>query len=61
MAQGRPSDWIEECVALADNVYATSATGENLSYDYVAYYAPIIESQLLKAGLRLAAILEEIY
>ena len=61
MAQGRPSDWIEECVALADNVYATSTTGENLSYDYVAYYAPIIESQLLKAGLRLAAILEEIY
>lgn len=61
MMQGRPADWIEECVALADDVYVRSTTGGNLSYDYVAHYAPVIESQLLKAGLRLASILEEIY
>jgi hypothetical protein len=61
MAQGRPVDWIEECVTLAADVYARSTTGENLSYDYVAYYAPIIEEQLLKAGVRLATLLEEIY
>ena len=61
MVQGRPADWIEECVALASDVYTRSTTGENLSYDYVAYYAPIIESQLLKAGVRLASLIEEIY
>lgn len=61
MIQGAPVDWIEECVTLAADVYACSTTGKNLSYDYVAYYTPIIEEQLLKAGLRLASILEEIY
>lgn len=61
MQQGRPVDWIEECVTLAADVYARSTTGENLSYDYVAYYAPVVEEQLLKAGLRLAYILEDIY
>lgn len=61
MVQGAPADWIEECVTLAADVYAQSATGKNLSYDYVAYYAPVVEEQLLKAGLRLASILETIY
>lgn len=61
IVRGTPNDWIEETVALADDIYYRSTTGENLSYDYVAHYAPIIEQQLLKGGLRLAAILEEIY
>lgn len=61
IVQGTPNDWIEECVTLADDVYRNSATGENLSYDYVAQYAPVVESQLLKGGLRLAALLEDIY
>lgn len=58
---GTPNDWIEENVQLAEDVYENSPTGVNHSYDYVAKYAPIIELQLLKGGLRLAAILEEIY
>lgn len=61
IVQGTPNDWIEECVTLADDVYRNSATGANLSYDYVAQYAPVVESQLLKGGLRLAALLEEVY
>ena len=59
--EGTPNDWIEECVALADDVYRNSTTGANLSYDYVAHYAPVVEQQLVKGGLRLAALLEEIY
>lgn len=59
--QGTPNNWIEECVLLADDVYTRSTKGDNLSYDYVAYYTPIIEQQLLKGGIRLAKILEEIY
>lgn len=61
IVQGTPNDWIEECVTLADDVYRNSATGANLSYDYVAQYAPVVEQQLLKGGLRLAALLEEVY
>ena len=61
IVQGTPNSWIEECVAIADDVYCNSATGTNLSYDYVAHYASVVEQQLLKGGLRLAALLEEIY
>lgn len=61
MAQGTPNDWIEETVILARDVYANSPSGVNLSYDYVAKYAPIIEQQFLKGGIRLAKLLEEIY
>ena len=59
--QGTPNDWIEETVVLANNIYEESTTQQNLSYDYVANYTPIIEQQFLKGGLRLAALLEEIY
>ena len=61
IAYGTPNDWIEETVALARDVYENSTTGKNLSYDYVAQYAPIIEQQFLKGGIRLAKLLEEIY
>ena len=60
IVQGSSNDWIEECVAIADDVYRNS-TGTNLSYDYVAQYASVVEQQLLKGGLRLAALIEEIY
>ena len=61
IVQGTPNDWIEETVRLVADIYAVSTTGENLSYDYVAHYASVVEQQLLKGGLRLAALLEEIY
>lgn len=61
IAQGMPNDWIEETVVLARDIYERSTTGENLSYDYVAYYTPIIEQQFLKGGIRLATLLEDIY
>ncbi len=61
MAQGTPNDWIEETVLLSRDVYTNSPRGVNLSYDYVAMYAPIIEEQFLKGGIRLAKLLEEIY
>lgn len=61
MTQGTPNDWIEETVVLARDIYDNSPSGVNLSYDYVAKYAPIIEQQFLKGGIRLAKLLEEIY
>ena len=59
--QGTPNDWIEETVVIASDIYTNSTNGANLSYDYVAMYTPIIEQQLLKGGIRLAKLLEEIY
>ena len=59
--QGTPNDWIEETVVLANDIYENSATGANLSYDYVAQYASILEEQFLKGGIRLAKLIEEIY
>ena len=61
MEQGTPNDWIEETVVLANEVYDSAAKTSNMSYDYVAEYAPIIEQQFLKGGIRLAKLLEEIY
>ena len=61
MEQGTPNDWIEETVVLANKVYESAAKTSNMSYDYVAEYAPIIEQQFLKGGIRLAKLLEEIY
>lgn len=61
IAQGTPNDWIEETVVLARTVYNESPKNTNLSYDYVARFAPIIEEQFLKGGIRLAKLLEEIY
>ena len=59
--QGTPNSWIEDTVKLAADIYANTNSGSNHSYDYVHHYAPIIEQQLLYGGLRLAALLEEIY
>ncbi len=59
--QGTPNDWIEETVILANEVYESASEVSNMSYDYVAEYAPIIEQQFLKGGIRLAKLIEEIY
>lgn len=61
MAQGTPNDWIEETVVLANKLYQDAAEVSNMSYDYVAEYAPVIEQQFLKGGIRLAKLIEEIY
>ena len=61
IAHGTPNDWIEETVVLANRLYEDAAEVSNMSYDYVAEYAPIIEEQFLKGGIRLAKLLEEIY
>ena len=59
--QGVPEEWFMETVELCKGIYKDLPEGTKLSYDEVAKYAPMIEEQLLKGGLRLAKILEEIY
>lgn len=61
MAAGTPNDWIHEVHAICEEVYEFTPEGARLSYDYVSKYAPVVEKQFLRAGLRLARLLNEIY
>lgn len=61
ICKGTVEDWFAETVAEAAKIYEETPAGKNLSYNEVAYYAPVIEKQLVKAGVRLAFLLEEIY
>jgi hypothetical protein len=54
-------DWGRETFALATEVYNTTPQNSKLSYDYQAKWTPVIEQQLLKGGLRLAWLLNEIF
>ena len=58
---GTPLDWFEESNAICREIYVATPEGSDLSYDYIAKYAPVIERQLLRGGHRLAGLLNEIY
>jgi hypothetical protein len=51
--------WMNESRALLPNVYAF--TGENIGKSYVKKNTPVIKRQLLYAGIRLAAVLEQAF
>ena len=61
LVTGTITDWAKETHELATSVYNSTPQSYNISYDYVAEWAPTIEIQLLKGGLRLANILNSIY
>lgn len=61
ITEGDPTTWFLETLALCGEIYKQNPEGSRLSYDQVAHYAPIIEQQLLRGGLRLARLLNEIY
>lgn len=61
LCEGSLEEWFAETVEICGRVYEEIPAGKNISYDEVARYAPVIEEQLLKGGLRLAAILNSIY
>jgi len=58
---GSINDWARETYLYATTIYNETPEGTLISYDYVAEHTLLIEQQLLKAGLRLARILNEIY
>ena len=51
-------NWINESRSYLEQIYSFS--GGNLSQDYIIKATPIIEDQLLKAGIRLSGILEKV-
>lgn len=55
-----PAQWLDESIAIRPMVY-NIPENQALSYEYLYVNYPIVEQQLLKAGIRLAGILNEIY
>lgn len=58
--QGSVAQWAEEAMALRPRIYAVQR-GDDLGYAYKYQNWPTVQEQLLKGGMRLAAILNAIY
>lgn len=54
-------EWIWESYQLAETIYAGVKTGDRLSYDYNFKHIATVNDQLLKAGIRLAGLLNDIF
>ena len=61
IAKGGVVDWLNESHTIAKEIYMASPEKAKLFYDYLNYFTPTIEQQLLAGGLRLARILNELY
>ncbi|MFD2599165.1 S1/P1 nuclease [Sphingobacterium corticis] len=60
-SQSTMEDWLYESHQLANEIYADVAKDNNLSYTYIYKFKYPMEMCLLKAGIRLAKELNEIY
>ena len=58
---GSVKDWMYESRELTLDIYKNTSKGENLRYEYAYRYMGIIHSQIQKGGIRLAALLNEIF
>jgi hypothetical protein len=61
LQRGTIKDWMFESNQLADKVYKLTKADDKLSYRYNYWFVKDLNQQLLKGGLRLAAILNGIY
>ena len=59
--QGDIDEWAKQTYLLATNIYNYFKPGIRVSYDDVARWAPVIERQFLLGGVRLAAVLNEVF
>lgn len=58
--KGSVTDWAEENVAFRAQIYP-DGPGADLGYAYQYAQWPLVQQQLLKAGIRLAAVLNEVF
>lgn len=54
-------DWVNECFALRPQVYGHVPADGKLSYLYSFEQGPVLRTQLLRAGIRLAGVLNAIF
>lgn len=61
LAEGTYRDWMRETRQLTKEVYNSARIGEKLGYRYMYDHFGEVRWQLLKGGIRLAALLNEIF
>lgn len=61
LKKGSFVDWANETGKLAEKVYNTAKSGENLRYKYMYDNFYLTEEQLQKGGIRLAKVLNDIF
>lgn len=59
--EGTLIDWVNDTHVLTRHVYATVKPGENLRYNYSYDNFETVRSQLQKAGIRLAKVLNDLF
>lgn len=58
---GTVDDWAKQTIAVCDKAYSYFTPGKNISYNEVADWAPVVETQFLYGGLRLAHLLNQLF
>ena len=58
---GTVDDWARQTAAVSDKVYIYFRPGHKIMYNDIARWAPVIEQRLLRAGLRLAHVLNSTF
>ena len=61
IAEGTPESWGRQTYEICKKIYDSTPVGAKLSYDYVSDWTGTVEEQLLRAGLRLASVLNDIF
>ncbi len=61
VVMGDYTTWIEATHDITRQIYRKTPVESRIFYEYVDHFAPIVEQQLLYAGLRLAYLLNDIY
>lgn len=59
--EGNAASWAAESRVICEDIYANTKPGDNLGYRYMFDYMDITKMQLQKGGIRLAAVLNEIF
>jgi len=59
--EGTLENWIFDAYTLSNNIYAEVKTNDELRYEYHYLNKQNVEQQLLKGGLRLSKVLNQIY
>ncbi len=56
-----PAKWVSDSYQISQKIYANIKPGDKLGYRYIYDYQSIADQQLLKGGIHLAGLLNEIF
>lgn len=59
--KGKPIDWAQECAVKSQHIWDGLAGGSSIGDEYVEKYRDLSKEMLMKAGYRLAALLNAIF